>query len=124
MRQPRVWYTVRQALIAMAIVVGLAIVHSQLLTASAPIYVAVSAAVAGVFALGAMRRPIYFLAIAVLLWAVLPRVSDSSAHELFGGCYTLGWTLGALAGTVIRTLRKAWAAPPIIRAGTETVSLT
>src|SRR5437868_1428446 len=98
MRTPRVRPSVSGVIVAVAIVTCLAITHSQILDASKPVWVAASAVVAGWFALGAMRHPWFFLAVVVLVWAILPRVSDSSAHDLFVGCYQFGWFLGAIAG--------------------------
>ena len=112
MRTPRVWLSVRGVIVAVAIVTCLAITHSQILDVSKPVWVAVSAAVGGLFALGAMRHPWFFLAIVVLLWAILPRIFDSSAHDLFEGCYAFGWFLGAVAGKVIRGFRNRAGAVP------------
>src|SRR5437868_15320290 len=112
MRLPRVRFTVRGAMIAVAIAACLAIIHSQIVLANQPISPAVSALVAGLFALGAMRYPWFFLAIAVLLWAALPTVYDSSAHDLFVGCYQGGWCLGAIAGKIMRRCRDCGAAVP------------
>jgi len=105
-RTRRILLSVRGVIVVVAIVVCLAITHSSILFPGGPDYVAVSAVVGGFFALGAMRHPWFFLAIVVSLWAVLPSVSDSSAHDLFVGCYQGGWFLGAIAGKIIRRFRE------------------
>jgi hypothetical protein len=102
----RVGVAVKWTMVAVAITAGLAMVHWQILIASRTVYVPVSAAVAGLFALGAMRHPWFFLAVAVLLWLAMPTVFDSSANDLFVGCYQLSWLLGAIAGKIIRSLRN------------------
>ena len=108
----RLEFAVRGVIIAVAVAAGLAIIDSQILHAGLPISLAVSALVAGLFALGAMRHPCYFLAIAVLLWAALPTVYDSSAHDLFVGCYQGGWCLGAITGKIMRRCEICGAVVP------------
>jgi hypothetical protein len=115
MRRRRLWSTVRSLSIAVSTVTCLFAAHWLILEGhGAPVYidVAVSACVAGLFALGAMRQPLYLLAIAVLLSIFLPTVHDSSADALFRGCYGGGWALGALAGKIIRCLSKNVAGQP------------
>jgi hypothetical protein len=104
MQAPEMRSHLRLVLTGIAIVIGLAIAHEYLILAHLPppVYVPVSAVVASIFAFGAMHRPKYFLVIVIALWAVLPRVSDSSAHDLFNACYVDAWILGAVAGKVIR----------------------
>jgi hypothetical protein len=72
MRYPRLWFIVPRILIAVAIVVCLVAIDWLMFDyhVDAFVYVTVSACVAGFFALGAMRKPWFFLGIAVLLWAV------------------------------------------------------
>ena len=100
--------TVRRMVVAVAIVTGLvtglAVVDSQILHTPQPVYVAVSASVAALFALGGMRHPWFFLAVVVALYVVLPTTFDSSGHDMFVGCYFLGWAFGSLAGWIIRNL--------------------
>lgn len=109
------WRTMRRMMVATATVTCLVAIHWLIVDShvSEPVYLAVSACVAGLFASGAMRQPWFFLAIAVLLWAALPRVSDSSANDMFVGCYRGGWTLGALAGGIMRVLKKVVAPLPL-----------
>lgn len=104
MHKPRVRLAAGRIVTAAAIVVGSLATDWLIvdLHLTAPVYVAVSACVASVFALGAMRNPWYFLAIAVLLTVAVPSVSDSSAHDLFVRSYQGGWFLGALAGWIFR----------------------
>lgn len=109
MHERRARFAARRIVTAVAIVVG-SLASDWLIVelhVDAPVYVPVSAVIASLFALGAMRHPWYFLAIAVLLTVALPGVSDSSAHDLFVGCYQGGWSLGALAGWIFR-----WSSDP------------
>jgi hypothetical protein len=73
-----------------------------LVISTGPGFLAISAAIGGLFALGAMRHPWLFLAIAVAIWVATPRVFDSSAHDFFQGCYRLGWLWGAIVGAIVR----------------------
>jgi hypothetical protein len=108
MQHPIARLPVRWLLVAAATVVVLATADWLIVDChvSQPVYVTVSASVGGLFALGAMRDPWFFLAIAVALWVVLPAVSDCSAHDMFVGCYQLGWAIGAIAGKLLRSLGK------------------
>jgi len=99
--------TVRRMVVAaVAMVIVLAVVHSLILDAPKPVYLTVSVSVAALLGLGGIRHPRFFLAIVVALIMVLPRVYDSSAHEMFGGCVVLSWAFGALAGWTIRSFSK------------------
>ena len=87
---------------AVAILACLAMTHEMIHVTSEPVYVTVSAIVGAFFALGAMRKPWFFLAVTGVVWATFPRVSDSSADSMLGGTYSLGAISGALAGWIIR----------------------
>jgi hypothetical protein len=115
MRFSRLWFSVRRLLVAVVTVMCLVAIHWLIVNyhVNASVYVAVSSCVAGLFVLGAMRKPWFFLGIAVLLWAALPTVFDSSANDLFVGSYSLGWLLGAFAGGIIRSVRRIVASRPL-----------
>jgi hypothetical protein len=101
--------TTRQVMIATALAAVLfwvAIVLLCWVISTGPGFLAVSVAIGCLFALGAMRHPWIFLAIAVALWVASPTVYDSSAHEFFQGCYQLGWLCGAAAGMISRMVRR------------------
>lgn len=91
-----------------AVVVCVAAIHSLLLDLHWPqsIEVAVAACVACIVALGAMRRPWFFLAIILVLWAVVPKVSDSFIHDIYEGGYQLAWLIGGPAGWIVRRVRR------------------
>jgi hypothetical protein len=112
MRLSPEWLVAKKVLIAVAIAAVMAIANWQILHTGPEIYATVSAVVAGVFALGAMRDPWFFLAVAVLTSFACPRVFDSSAHEMFQASYQGGWLLGAIAGKVIRMVRAGRADVP------------
>ncbi len=106
----RLWLAVRTPSIGVATVTCLFAAHWLILEGhGAPVYldVAISGCVAGLFALGAMRQPLYLLAIAVLLSIVLPTVHNSSADALFRGCYVAGRALGAYLWCVAGESRVA-----------------
>lgn len=67
--------------------------------------VAFSAAVGGLFALGAMRLPWISLVIAFALYIGLPKGSGSSP-SFFENCCLLGWLWGAIAGLIVRIISK------------------
>lgn len=81
----------------------LTLLHWLIVKYHAPLEVdiLVSCLVAGVFAFGAMHRPWYFLAIAVLL-EIIFLGGRNRAHHLFGSCLFLGWALGTACGLIRR----------------------
>jgi hypothetical protein len=88
-----------------AIMAGLAMALEMVHLTSEPVYVTVSAVIGSVFALGALRKPWFFLAVLVAVCATFPRVSDCSAWSMVGGTYGMSTILGALAGWTIRGCR-------------------
>lgn len=101
--------TMRGTLFAIAIVGSLLVLHDSVVMSGPSVYVPVSASVAGVFALGGMRHPWFFLTVLLLFSLSSPTVHDSSGHEMFGGCCWGGWVLGTIAGGITR-LFTAWKA--------------
>ncbi len=119
MKLPRARFMIRRVIVAVALVICLAATDELILFASEPVYVAVSAVVAGLFGLGAMRHPWFFLAVVIVLRLGFPDVSDSSAHSMFVGSYVLGWAFGAPAGWIIRSLADDGSALPADPAPSE-----
>jgi hypothetical protein len=81
----------------------LTLLHWAIIKFHAPLEVdvLVSGVIAGVFAFGAIRRPWYFLAIAMLIGVFLPP-GWRIAHQLFRTCIMLGWAIGTIGGMVMR----------------------
>jgi hypothetical protein len=74
-------------------------------TSNRPLYVSVSTAVGGAFALGAMHHPWLFLGLTISLLTLLPDVCGSSANDYLAGCSVLGWLWGAIGGVIVRRSR-------------------
>jgi hypothetical protein len=106
MQIPRLRFSASWVIVAVAIAALLVLAESLIAHTRQEVYLPVSSIVAGVFALGAMRQPRFFLAIAVMVWVALPRTFDSSSHDMFEGAYQLGWILGAIAGKVMRSIKR------------------
>jgi hypothetical protein len=95
----------------MIVVASIALLCST--TSRQPLDDTVSAAAGGLFAIGAMRHPWFFLAMAVSLCAVVSRTSSGGgANHFLMGCYLLVWLWGAIAGMIIRMVRKSAARYP------------
>ena len=69
--------------------------------------VALMAILGGLFALGAMRRPVLFLGVAISLRLVVLTLQLSGGHDDFHNCYLLGSCLGATAGMIIRKAERS-----------------
>jgi hypothetical protein len=83
-------------------------------TSRRPLDDTVSAAAGGLFAIGAMRHPLFFLAMAVSLCAVLSRTSSGGGvKDFLMGCYMLVWFWGAIAGMIMRRFRKSAGRRPV-----------
>ena len=91
-----------------AVVVCVVAIHSLGLDIHWPQYIeiAVTACVACVFALGAMRRPWFFFAIILVLLVVVPEVSDSFFHDLYESGYQLAGIIGAPFGWILHRVRR------------------
>jgi hypothetical protein len=102
--------TTRQVMITTAlaaVVFWVAIALLCWVLSTGPGFLVVSVAIGCLFAVGTIRHPWIFLAIAVALWVASPTVYDSSAHDFFHGCYQLGWLWGAAVGMISRMIRRA-----------------
>jgi hypothetical protein len=110
MRPSRLAALVLQTVAAILLAAGLWLIHYLMLVYGGGVPVA--ATVAAVFVLGAMRRPWFFLAVAVLLRLALPSVSDLGDHDLFVACFSLALPCGALAGLILRAFRGRSGVPP------------
>lgn len=80
---------------------------------SGAIDVVVGAVVSGAFAVGAVRRPWVFLAIALLVWEGSPVMHDgfNAVTMSAQGC-VLAWMVGAPAGWISRSMTKGRKASP------------
>jgi hypothetical protein len=108
----REWLILKKIPSAVAIAAVVVVVDGMIWHTGPEIYATASAVAAGVFALGAMRAPWFFLATAVLANVASPRVFDCSAHDLFQASYQMSSILGAVAGKVIRMVRARGATLP------------
>ncbi len=110
---PRAWFPARGVAAWVALVAGMAALDSLVvLVHHWPLAVAISAGVAGLFALGGIRRPWFFGGVVLALMVALPPVHDSSAHDLFGRSVALAWLAGAGAGGISRLVRRSRRGPP------------
>jgi hypothetical protein len=83
-------------------------------TSSWPLDRTVSAAAGGLLAFGAMHHPWSLLAMAASLWAIVPLTGGGGgAEDFLRGYYMLGWLWGAIAGMIIRRLRKSASRRPV-----------
>ncbi len=71
-----------------------------------PLFVTVSATTGGLFGLGAIHHPWFFLAMAVSLSLLLPSACGSAANDFLAGCCLIGWLLGAIASMIIRCVKR------------------
>ncbi len=108
MQPPRVRFTVRRIMTAVAVAALVSLVatnpyrHDGITDKRAVIPLA--SAVAAAYGLGAMRRPLVFLAPLIAVWIATPQV-DHPTPDVINisavGCF-LGWIIGAPVGWIAR----------------------
>ena len=130
MRPPRVQLTLR-LILTLAVVAALAWLAVSKIYRDYPstdkrIVVVVASVVSGTFGLGAMRRPLVFLAPLLVIWVVMPSVDHPSFNVLnisVGGCF-LGWMIGAPVGWISRHLPREGNSLPVASDPPEPGSVT
>ena len=118
MRLPRVRFTVRRMMVAVAVAALVLLVASNEdrhdgIT-DKRVVIPVACAVAAVYGLGAMRRPLMFLLPLLAVWIATPQV-DHPTHDVINvsaaGC--IGWVIENSAGWMSRRLTgQSQAEPP------------
>jgi hypothetical protein len=118
MRLPRVRFTVRaiMAAVAVAALTSLAAkIYREYPSTEKRVVILVASVVAGAYGLGAMRRPLVFLVPLLVVWVATPAV-DHPSFSIFnisvGGC-VVGWIIGAPAGWISRCLKRAGNSYPV-----------
>jgi hypothetical protein len=111
-------FTVRRIMVSVA-VAGLASLAAlgvcrEYASTDERIVILVASVVAGAFGLGAMRRPLVFLAPLLVVWLITPSVDHPGIDVInlsAGGCF-LGWIIGAPVGCLSRYLMRPGNAIP------------
>ncbi len=119
MRLPRVRFTVRRMMVAVAVAALVSLVASN------PdrhdgiddkrVVIPIASAVAAAYGIGAMRRPVLFLMPLLAVWIATPQVDHPTRDVInvsAGGCF-LGWIIGGPAGWISRHLARAGNSLPI-----------
>jgi hypothetical protein len=110
MRLPRVRFTVRRMMVAVAVAALVSLVTSNSYRhdgiTDKRVVIPVASVVAAVYGLGAMRRPLMFLLPLLAVWIATPQVDHPRPDVInvsAGGCF-VGWIIGASAGWMSRRL--------------------
>jgi hypothetical protein len=112
MRLPRVRFTVRRMIVAVAVAALVLLVASNSYRhdgiTDKRVVIPVASVVAAVYGLGAMRRPLMFLLPLLAVWIATPQV-DHPVHDVInisaGSCF-LGWIIGSPVGWMSRRLTR------------------
>ena len=113
MQRPRVRFTVRRVMAAVAVAALILLVVSNAErhdgTTDSGVVFPVACVVSATYGLGAMRRPLGFLLLLVVVWLAMPQV-DHLVPDVINvsvvGCF-VGWIFGAPAGWISRRLTRA-----------------
>lgn len=117
MRLPRVRITVRRMMAAVAVAAWVLLVATNAYRhggiTDKRVVLPVACAVAAVYGLGAMRRPLAFLGPLAVLWVATPQVDHPTPDVInvsTGSCF-LAWIIGAPAGWISRRFTRTDGCP-------------